>query len=123
MNKEEALIIINNAIAIFEPIPEEKWCIGDFARVSIDGTGQCCAVGHYTRHHSNNPEDYSYSNCADYMPATDNSPSPLRRAVNFFNPVNDIATVSNGDSPSFRQATPKQRTLACLNKILEDNAQ
>lgn len=53
--------IAQQALELLSPIPEDQWMANMFS----DGKSRCCAIGHFTRLTSEDPNDYSVNNCRD----------------------------------------------------------
>jgi hypothetical protein len=82
-------------IKFFEPIPEEKWCVGEF----INTDGKCCALGLCGgRWREQTDESISLFN--------------LFLAHGLY-----IERVNDGLYSKYNQPTPKQRILAALRDI------
>jgi len=80
---------IDDYIAFYEAIPEDKWTTGDF----VDGFGRCCALGHL-----------GFRNCTE---------TPTNHSE-FFVP---LPMVNDGFAENYKQPTPKQRVLAYLRDL------
>jgi hypothetical protein len=120
MFTKEEKELIQDAITKISAIPSENIISQEFS----DGTDKCCIVGHLNRLASENPQDYSVDNCSD----TVLNQNPIRHlSLKFLNGVHthefwvtDLATVNNGTCQSkYPQATPKERSLACLEDMLK----
>ena len=106
MTPEEALKLI-------EPIPAENFITFKYT----DGESKCCVMGHLNRLTSENPNDFSFENCAvpfssfktlrDSMKKLGNSPTFL-------------AEVNNRDWPIKKYPQPiiKDRVIACLKDMI-----
>jgi hypothetical protein len=53
--------ICQKALRLLSAVPAEEFITSDFT----DEQGKCCAIGHFARLTSGNPQDYSYQNCCD----------------------------------------------------------
>jgi len=53
--------IAEKALRILREVPEDEWITDMYT----DGKSRCCAIGHYTRLTSDNPNDYSNTNCRE----------------------------------------------------------
>jgi len=62
MSEEIKETVAQEALRLLSPIPYDQW-IKD---VFTDEKGACCAIGHYTRLKSKNPNDYGFLNCRDF---------------------------------------------------------
>lgn len=115
MEKQEALQIIKKAFELFKPIPAKNW----ITALRTDTESKCCALGHWDRVTSNNPNDYSWRNCS--RDRFDETPK-LRTATEALTGVSIVSVNNNWNGNPFPQKTPKGRVMACLRKILKDNA-
>ena len=107
--------IAQEAKRLLEPIPEEQWT--DEHGYS-DGVSKCCALGHWNRLHSSNPNNYNTINCANGN--ADNQMADIGDA--FFNDplfgYYKIAEVNDGVDDRYPQSTPKQRIMALLDDMI-----
>lgn len=87
---------IDDYIAFYDTIPEEKWMTGDFC----DGYGRCCALGHLGFSHS--PPDNTITE---------------RHAIFFKRHGLTLPMVNDGFVGPYNQPTPKQRVLAYLRDL------
>lgn len=101
MNPEDCQTL-DDYIAFFDAIPEERWCEAAFwDRV----TGQCCALGLLgKRNFSNIPR----------------AASRLQKLLGCA--LSEIAAINDGEHPDYQQPTPKQRVLAYLEDVLNGRA-
>ncbi len=58
------------ALRLLSEVPKEQFIVDDFT----DNIGKCCAIGHYQRLTSKNPNDYSRENCDDSYIEIEDSP-------------------------------------------------
>ena len=87
---------IDDYIAFYESIPEDKWTTGDF----VDGFGRCCALGHlgFREGHADD--------------------STLSHSVFFYRLHRvSLPMVNDGFVEPYKQPTPKQRVLAYLRDL------
>ncbi len=114
--KKETLA--QKAYRLLSSVPKTQWRTKDYT----DGKSKCCFAGHYVRLTSDNPEDFSDSNCS-------NNTEELRQLhedsikfleekygieKNGFVSVNDYNTI-NG----YTQKTIKYRNLKLLEEMIE----
>ena len=57
--------VAQKALRLLSKVPPSKFIEDRFT----DGTGKCCAIGHYKRLTSSNPSDFSDINCKDFSNA------------------------------------------------------
>lgn len=104
------------ALRLLSPIPPSKWIKGDFS----DDNDKCCAIGHYTRLTSKNPNDYSTYNCSDRSNNSD-----LRYISKVFleekhGAEGDIASVNNYPTVNgYTQKSIKARVIKCLQDMIK----
>lgn len=118
MFTQEEKETIQDAITKINAIPSENFITSEFS----DGIDKCCVVGHLNRLSSENPENYSIKNCSDSL----NNQNPLRiLSIKFLQGVksgfwvSDLSSVNNGKTKTYKQKTPKERSLACLEDMLK----
>lgn len=114
--------LIQDAIDKINTIPSENIITTKFT----DGESKCCVIGHLVRLGSENPENYSRINCVDWYPDTfDGHPIRklserfLKSKLDIFEYDCSIASVNNGECELYKQETPKERSLACLEDMLK----
>jgi hypothetical protein len=107
--------IAQKAYRLLSSIPAEQWCVGEFS----DGVGACCALGHWTRLNSDNPEDYSEDNCWE------DSSCDLRKASRKFMEDTygytyaNIASVNNEtEYNGYNEPVIKERVLHLLTDMI-----
>lgn len=103
---------LEDFIEKFKQIPEENVIDGEFTN-QVDS---CCVLGHYHRLKSDNPNDYSADNCNDLIDHVFGG--ELRRLGLDYDIA--LAEINNGNwcMHTYPQKTPKQRSLAALNDLL-----
>lgn len=127
MEKQEIVNIAKRAKQLFKDIPEDKWIEGRFTN-EVD---KYCAIGHWSRLTSNNPNCYQIWNC--------NSTKGLHEASEHFFEEGNITFVNNSldyiiassKGPNgnlvniyksfnkmYPQSTVKQRVMACLEDMI-----
>jgi len=122
MEKQET--IAQKAHRLLKDVPEDKWVIGLFT----DLKSKCCAIGHYERLTSDNPNDYSRPNCLDYNGAFR---AHTRAFLSLHSQCDryDIAYINNGDSIRLKEghankmylaAGPKRRTILFLEWMISE---
>ena len=102
------------AFRLLKRVPSRDWLIDEFT----DCKSKCCAIGHYTRLTSENPQDYNVSNCSDVARAGCRYPS-LRYQSELYLYGDGVAGVNNGDDLRYRQRTAKSRTMALLKDMMK----
>lgn len=121
------------ALALIMDIPTEDIIIGKFT----DTISKCCPIGHLQRLSSDDPTDYSLSNCADVkgfesMFGGPDTGSPIRvlshkYAASLETPLTyindrhqhvDLAAINNGRVAEYQQPTPKERTVQFLTDMI-----
>lgn len=103
--------VAQEALRLLSAVPKNKWITNNFTNKE----DKCCAIGHYVRLTSNNPNDYSLSNCTD----TPSSMSELRIISEQYLVDYTIATVNNRQINRYQQKTPKDRVIACLKDMVK----
>lgn len=90
--------------------------------IYTNGINACCVLGHLQRLNSADPKDYSDHNCWEWK----DDPLSLRNlSVAYFIAkgmkikVRDITGVNNIKTDQYPQETPKQRSLALINDMVE----
>lgn len=119
---EHTPTMAERAYELLSGVPSDMWITQTFSH-----QGKCCAVGHYMRLTSTNPNDYSLANCADRIWLGGRTERcDLRVASRAFCDreidygVNvDIALVNNGKWGKYQQETPKERTLALISDMIK----
>lgn len=120
---ETTKTVAQEAYEMLKDIPSEIW----IKNIYTDGE-RCCVMGHYTRLKSDDPNDFTYNNCLDWI-----SPEGRRLrdlSSDFFNKKDiwaDISDVNNGACDDFTveirelypQPTPKERSLAFLQDMIK----
>lgn len=110
--------LAQKALRLLSEIPADKFITGDFS----DGKGNCCALGHYKRLTSNNPDDYSKENCNDLT----SRESKLRVLSSQFlykkhELVADLADVNNTEKVNgYVEADIKERVIHCLTDMVKE---
>ena len=104
MEKEKAREIVQGAIKKLEVIPEDKWCTGQYS----DGTGGCCAYGHYSGY-----EEF-YEDHRGEIESLGKACSELGHARDGV----DLVKANDGYHMGYPQATPKERSLQYLKDCL-----
>jgi hypothetical protein len=117
--KTSPLSVLQRAKLLLSPVPDEQWCKHNFV---IEETKQCCAIGHYVRLSSPNPDLYVSYNCSDR--GIDEAKRDLRTASEEVAKQMgmrgvDIASINNIDSEHYPQPTPKERVMAFLDDAVE----
>jgi len=115
--------VAKKALRLLEPIPSENFIHGEFT----NRKDKCCVIGHYQRLISDDPSDYSRSNCAD-----ETADSPLRISSKEFlkkklKVFDDISTVNNDYNifsyskimKKYSQKNRKRRVIACLKDMIK----
>lgn len=88
---------LDDYIAFFDSIPEERWICGNFANA-----GNCCAYGHLGWRYGDSPE-------------------AGRRLMGLCD--RGVDRVNDGQYPDYQQPTPKQRVLAYLCDVRDGRAE
>jgi len=116
--KTSPLSVLQRAKLLLSPVPNEQWCKHNFV---IEETKQCCAIGHYVRLSSPNPDLYVLYNCHDQVDdgSRDLRTASVRVAKQMGMRDVDIAAVNNGNSEHYPQPTPKARVMAFLDDAIE----
>jgi len=110
MNKKQEIKLAKKALDLLKPIKPKNWLIGNFTN-EIDS---CCAIGHFLRLTSDDPNDYSDYNCSD-LGFNAKAKSSLRQlSVKNWG----LAGVNNTESKEFKQKTPKARVMSFLKQII-----
>jgi hypothetical protein len=115
---ENDIDVLRRARKLFEPIPEEQWITGQFTNCS----DSCCAVGHWVRLNSPNPNLYDYNNCHDYIEFGGNRRllrEVSRHVAIEMRVAGDIAGINNDQIWGYQQPTPKQRVMAFLDDAIK----
>lgn len=102
------------AFRLLKRVPSKDWLIDEFT----DYKSKCCAIGHYTRLTSENPQDYDVSNCSDMARAGYRWKS-LRDQSELYLYGDSVAGVNNGRDSRYRQRTAKSRTMALLKDMMK----
>lgn len=114
--------ITQEALRLLQEVPKENWIEGRFT----DEVGSCCAVGHYTRLKSSNPDDYSMTNCSDWIEG--------KEEIYKFRELTDeyitnkyglvwynVADVNNNDDVNgYNEDNPKDRVIHLLEDMIKD---
>lgn len=103
MNKLE---ILTDAQEKLSKIPRSEWMEDDFS----NGVDKCCAIGHLVRLSSDDPSNYSRSNCVDWH----RSDVLIRQATK-----GQIARVNNNCVHEYQQKTIKGRVMAFLRDAIK----
>lgn len=104
----------SEAIVLLEPIPKEDFIEDKFT----DSISKCCVIGHLTRLASNDPNDYSQSNCKDVSHR-----HSLRTLSRQFliqkDEFGDIVEVNNGiyTVNGYYEDNPKDRVMHLLKDM------
>lgn len=53
--------VAQKALRLLSEVPKESFIVGEFG----DGNGKCCAIGHYVRLTSENPNNFHHQACHD----------------------------------------------------------
>ncbi len=108
------------ALRLLSEIPEKEFIVNEFT----NGENKCCAIGHYERLKSENPDDYSLNNCADIYTQShgrklrDITGEYIRQKYDIHG---TIAFVNNSDDVNgYNQKTPKARVIALLKDMVKD---
>lgn len=121
--KEET--VAQRALRLLEAVPAE-----DFLRsIFTDEKGKCCAIGHYMRLTSHDPNDYSMSNCCDrnYINkrVASYAGSDLRisseqylRTVHSEQDVTLSEVNNSAHINGYNQSEVKDRVIACLKDMV-----
>jgi len=107
--------VAQKTLEILSVVPSEDW----ITDLHTDLESKCCAIGHYVRLTSNNPDNYNSDNCVDYNRAPiRNSSSEFLNKIHNLNGI-DIAHVNNKPVAKYTQDTPKERVIALLNDMIK----
>lgn len=110
------MITFQQAYDLVKDIPEEEWITRQFT----DGVSKCCIMGHLTRLTSADPSNYNIVNCSDLERERKGDSSMYDFRIAAFDKGIDLASINNGNDVRFPQALIKDRVLAAL-KYLIDN--
>lgn len=117
MTDKERLEIAEEALKLLSPIHYSKWMVYTFTNEK----NKCCAIGHYQRLKSSNPENYSFANCEDFMS------SPLRNAFVEIASVNNnlVPLTCRGKDKEYiekysKYKTPKTRVIKYLKDQIKE---
>jgi hypothetical protein len=105
INEYKTETVAEEALRMLEPIPEDDWCICHF----LNEQGKSCALGHWVKIKTG-----FLDSCIG-----DRYNQSLRIASVGFLQNMDISKVNNGHHESYKQPTPKQRTIALLNDMIK----
>jgi len=107
--------IAQKAYRLLSPIPAEQWCVGYYSNEKR----QCCAIGHWTRLHSADPNDYSEDNCWE------NDSDNLRKVTQEYMSEKhgytyvDIAAVNNDSQwNGYNEPVTKDRVMHLLTDMI-----
>ena len=110
--------VAQEALRLLSPIPEEAFITGNFG----DGEGKCCAIGHYVRLKSKNPNDFTEDNCRDF--GTECVKLRVESGV-FLKKVHslqgyDLPDVNNdSDINGYTEPVIKDRVIHCLKDMVK----
>ena len=96
---------------MLEPIPKEEWITEDYTN-KIDC---CCALGHISRLLSDNPNDYSITNCSNILFGG----LTRRFGIVQFGYPTILPRVNDGKDSRYPQNTPKDRVMALLDDMIK----
>lgn len=108
MSKADAIVIVEKAIKLLTPIPDQDWIIGQFS----NGRDKCCAIGHFRRLTSKNPNNYDKLNCVDEFNL--NKERDLRGAFSLLSNGGCIAHINNE-----AKGNRKEVVLKALQSVLD----
>ena len=110
--------IAQEALRLLEPIKSTKFITDKFTN-DVDC---CCAIGHYARLRSGNPDDYSLYNCSDRWRngrlRTESAKYISSQKLSPFN--KSIAHVNSTPIGKYQQKTPKARSIALLKDMIKE---
>ena len=105
------------ALRLLSSVPAEKYITHSFS----DENNQCCAIGHYIRLKSGDPNNYSTENCSDYF----FNFSIREMSTNFIKHQYgiqgaSIATVNNGNAVNgYSEPAIKDRVIHLLQDMVK----
>ncbi len=112
MNTHQCLTRSKNALYLLSHIPAEELISGTWS----DGKSKYCAIGHYERLTSTQPNDYSHFNCMD----SEESLADVSRVFfqeKYAAPLS-IVTINDAPHTLYPQPAIKDRVLTCLTDMV-----
>lgn len=110
--------VAQEALRLLAPIPAEAFIAGQFG----NSEGKCCAIGHYVRLKSKNPNDFTEDNCRDF--GTEWVKLRVESGV-FLKKVHslqgyDLPDVNNdSDINGYTEPVIKDRVIHCLKDMVK----
>lgn len=109
--------IAQRAYRLLSPIPAEQWITDQYT----NNENACCAIGHYNRLNSKNPNNYSIENCQENYLSADIRVISKRFIETRYRLYSDIATVNNSSTVNgYTEETPKERVLHLLTDMIAE---
>ena len=106
--------IAQQCLELVENIPSNEWTTDFFS----DEGNKCCLHGHISRLTSDDPSNYDYTNCSDWL--SDNISMKLRSSCEqFSNGKFSSASVNNGLVNKYKQKTPRSRSIRLLKDMIK----
>lgn len=102
-------------LKIWETINPEDVITGTFT----DEKSKCCAVGHFTRLTSENPNNYNFWNCTDW--SIDYGIREISQEFFQSKGINgkDISSINNKKSDLYPEDSPYERVTSLLQDMIE----
>jgi len=117
-NSEQTETIAQEAYRLLKDVDTNIW----ITTFMSNGCGIGCALGHYNRLKSDNPNDFGIDNMSEIIMEFSSKLRLISQeylTIKFNNSLLDIATINNNRHGDYQENTPKERVLHLLTDMIE----